>query len=80
MYLKRTKMTSRNYYRSQRNNFEILTIFAASEEVRRNKKVKIKKLIPQVNNIEVKNNSGVLRRMAVRRKAIFSPLKCLCKY
>ena len=47
-------MTSRNYYRFQRNNFEILTRFAASEEVRRNKKAKIKKLIPQVNNIEVK--------------------------
>ena len=73
-------MTSRNYYRSQRDRFEIPARFASSKEVRRNKKVRIETLIPQVKDIEVKKNGRVLRRMIVRRKAIFAPLKHFSEY
>ena len=48
-------MTSRQYYRSQRDIFETPPTFATAKQVRRNKKVKIKikKIIPQVKNVEV---------------------------
>ena len=37
----------------------------------RNRKYKIKRLIAQPKNVEVKRNGVVVRRMVVRRKAIF---------
>ena len=44
----------------QRDNLEIPGRVIASKKVRRNKKVKIKNLIPQVKNMEVKKNARVL--------------------
>ena len=37
----------------------------------RNRKYKIKRLIAQPKNVEVKRDGVVVRRMAVRRKALF---------
>ena len=37
------------------------------------KNVKIKKLLPQAKEIEVKKNGEVVRRITVRRKAIYPP-------
>ena len=37
----------------------------------RNRRYKIKRLIAQPKNVEVKRNGVVVRRMVVRRKAIF---------
>ena len=37
----------------------------------RNRRYKIKRLIAQSKNVEVKRNGVVVRRMVVRRKAIF---------
>ena len=39
------------------------------------KNVKIKKLLSQAKQIEVKKNGQVVRRMTVRRKAIYPPTK-----
>ena len=39
------------------------------------KNVKIKKLLPQAKQIEVKKNGQVVRRMIVRRKTIYPPTK-----
>ena len=38
---------------------------------KRNKSIKIKKLLPQPRMVSVKKNGHVLRRMTVRRKAYF---------
>ena len=38
---------------------------------RRNKDIKIKRLLPQNKNIEVKHRGRLVRRMTVRRQAIF---------
>ena len=66
--MERTKTISRNYQISQRDNLEIPGRVIASKKVRRNKKVKIKNLIPQVKNMEVKKNARVLRRMVLDQK------------
>lgn len=39
------------------------------------KNVKIKKLLSQAKQIQVKKNGQVVRRMTVRRKAIYPPTK-----
>ena len=39
------------------------------------KNVKIKKLLPQAKQIEVKKNGQVVRRITVRRKTIYPPTK-----
>ena len=39
---------------------------------RRNKNIKIKKLLPQTKNTEVKHRGRLVKRMTVRRRAIFS--------
>ena len=39
------------------------------------KNVKIKKLLPQAKQIEVKKNGEVVRRITVRRKTIYPPTK-----
>lgn len=39
--------------------------------IRRNKEIKIKKLLAQPKNIEVKHRGRVVRKMAVRCRAIF---------
>ena len=53
---------------------------AATKEIARKrrvhtKNVKIKKLLSQAKQIEVKKNGQVVRRMTVRRKAIYLPTK-----
>ena len=53
---------------------------AATKEIAQGRKVhpknvKIKKLLPQVKQIEVKKNGQVVRRMTVRRKTIYPPTK-----
>ena len=39
--------------------------------IRRNKEIKIKKLLAQPKNIEVKHRGRVVRKMTVRCRAIF---------
>ena len=56
------------------------TRVAATKEIARKRKVnprnvKIKKLLPQARQIEVKKNGQVVRRMTVRRKTIYPPTK-----
>ena len=56
------------------------TRVAATKEIARGRKVhpknvKIKKLLPQAKQIEVKKNGQVVRRMTVRRKTIYPPIK-----
>ena len=53
---------------------------AATKEIARGRKVhpknvKIKKLLLQAKQIEVKKNGQVVRRMTVRRKTIYPPTK-----
>ena len=56
------------------NNFDNRR-FAAAKEIanarRRNDTFKIKLLLPQGRNVEVKVRGDVVRRMGVRRRAIF---------
>ena len=57
-------------------NFNLRRVAAAKEIAnahRRNRidKIKIKLLLPQGKNIEVKQRGNVVRRMRVRRRAIF---------
>ena len=55
-------------------NFDLRRV-AAAKEMRRGrvnaKNVKIKVLLPQSKNIEVKKRGEVVRRMRVRRRSIF---------
>ena len=55
-------------------NFDLRRV-AAAKEIRRGranaKNIKIKVLLPQGKNIEVKKRGQVVRRMRVRRKSIF---------
>ena len=55
-------------------NFDLRRV-AAAKELRRGrvnaKNIKIKVLLPQSKNIEVKQRGQVVRRMRVRRKSIF---------
>ena len=56
-------------------NFDLRRVAAAKEMNRRRrvnaKDVKIKVLLPQGKNVEVKKRGQVIRRMRVRRKSIF---------
>ena len=55
-------------------NFDLRRV-AAAKEIRRGrvnaKNIKIKVLLPQSKNIEVKKRGQVVRRMRIRRKSIF---------
>ena len=54
-------------------NFDLRRV-AAAKEIRRRvnaKNIKIKVLLPQGKNVEVKKRGQVIRRMRVRRKSIF---------
>ena len=71
----RTKAASR---RRPNNNFNNRRFAAAKEitnarELRRNHgvKFKVKFPLPEGKNVEVKHHGNVVRRMRVRRKAIF---------
>ena len=79
----RTRFTPRR--RPTNMNFDLRRVAAANENYRRvaaakemnrrrrvnAKDVKIKVLLPQGKNVEVKRRGEVIRRMRVRRKSIF---------
>ena len=79
----RTRFTPRR--RPANMNFDLRRLAAANENYRRvaaakemnrrrrvnAKDVKIKVLLPQGKNVEVKRRGEVIRRMRVRRKSIF---------
>ena len=68
----RTRFTSRR--RPANINFDLRRVAAAKEIRGRRanpKNIKIKMLLPQSKNIEVKKRGQVVRRMRVRRKSIF---------
>ena len=69
----RTRFTPRR--RPANINFDLRRVAAAKEMNRRRrvnaKDVKIKVLLPQGKDIEVKKRGQVIRRMRVRRKSIF---------
>ena len=68
----RTRFTPRR--RPANMNFDLRRV-AAAKEIRRGrinaKNIKIKVLLPQRKDIEVKQRGQVVRRMTVRRKSIF---------
>ena len=68
----RTRFTPRR--RPANINFDLRRV-AAAKEIRRGrvnaKNIKIKVLLPQSKNIEIKKRGQVVRRMRVRRKSIF---------
>ena len=67
----RTRFTPRR--RPANINFDLRRV-AAAKEIRRRvnaKNIKIKVLLPQGKNVEVKKRGQVIRRMRVRRKSIF---------
>ena len=68
----RTRFTPRR--RPANINFDERRVAAAKEIRRRRvnaKNIKIKVLLPQSKNIEVKKRGQVVRRMRVRRRSIF---------
>ena len=68
----RTRFTPRR--KPANMNFDLRRV-AAAKEMRRGrvnpKNIKIKVLLPQGKDIEVKKRGQVIRRMRVRRKSIF---------
>lgn len=60
--------------RPRNTNFDLRRV-AAAKEIKRSrvnvKDIKIKVLLPQSKNIEVKQKGQVVRHMRVRRKSIF---------
>ena len=68
----RTRFTPRR--RPANINFDLRRV-AAAKEIRRGrvnaKNIKIKVLLPQRKDVEVKQTGQVVRRMTVRRKSIF---------
>ena len=68
----RTRFTPRR--RPANINFDLRRV-AAAKEIRRGrvnaKNIKIKVLLTQRKNVEVKQRGQVVRRMTVRRKSIF---------
>ena len=75
----RTKMVARDYYRSQIQRYPRARFAVPKEDaVRVNNRagrVKIKKLLPQFKNVEVKKSGRLIRKMTVRRKSIFPASK-----
>ena len=68
----RTRFTPRR--RPANINFDLRRV-AAAKEIRRGrvnaKNIKIKVLLPQRKDVEVKQRGQVVRRMTVRKKSIF---------
>ena len=68
----RTRFTPRR--RPANINFDQKRV-ASAKEIRRGrvnaKNIKIKVLLPQIKDVEVKQRGQVVRRMTVRRKSIF---------
>ena len=68
----RTRFTPRR--RPANINFDQRRV-ASANEIRRGrvnaKNIKIKVLLPQIKDVEVKQRGQVVRRMTVRRKSIF---------
>ena len=67
----RTRFTPRR--RPANMNFDLRRV-ATAKEIRKRvnaKNIKIKVLLPQGKNVEVKKRGQVIRRMRVRRKSIF---------
>ena len=68
----RTRFTPRR--RPANMNFDLRRV-AAAKEIRRGrinaKNIKIKVLLPQRKDVEVKQRGQVVRRMTVRKKSIF---------
>ena len=73
----RTRFTPRR--RPANINFDLRRV-AAAKEIRRGrvnaKNIKIKVLLPQRKDVEVKQRGQVVRRMTVRRKSIFPAAGC----
>ena len=68
----RTRFTPRR--KPANMNFDLRRVAAAKEIIRRRvnaKNIKIKVLLPQRKDAEVKQRGQVVRRMTVRRKSIF---------
>ena len=69
----RTRVTARR--RPANINFDLRRVAAAKEIANRRRtranNVKIKFLLPQGKNVEVKQRGVVVRKMRVRRKAVF---------
>ena len=67
----RTRFTPRR--RPANINFDLRRVAAAKEMRRRvnAKNIKIKVLLPQGKDVEVKKRGQVIRRMRVRRKSVF---------
>ena len=77
----RTRFTPRR--RPANMNFDLRRV-AAAKEIRRGrinaKNIKIKVLLPQRKDVEVKQRGQVVRRMTVRRKSIFPAAVRNCRY
>ena len=85
----RTKLVTRNNYRQRKEQFRKAnqrrpnpkrprTGVISIEGRIRNRNIKIKQLIPQPKNVQVKKNGNVFRRMVVRRRTIYpAERKCV---
>ena len=77
----RTRFTP--HRRPANMNFDLRRV-AAAKEIRRGrinaKNIKIKVLLPQRKDVEVKQRGQVVRRMTVRRKSIFPAAVRNCRY
>ena len=71
----RTKLIARANYNLRRENYQRLRVSSGIKNIEgriRNRDIKIKQIIPQCRNIEVKQKNGqVVTRMTVRSKTIF---------
>ena len=71
----RSELIARANYNRRRANYQQRRVRSGIKYVEgriRNIDIKIGKIIPQSQNIEVKKNVQIVRRMTVRRKTIFS--------
>ena len=73
----RTKVTARANYNRRKGQFHRRprSGIKSIEGRIRNRDIKIKQIIPQSRNIDVKKNGQVVRRMVVRRKTIYPGLR-----
>ena len=72
--MERTKLIDRANYNHRRANYQRRRVRSGIKNIDgriRNRDIKIKQIIPQFWNIEIKKNGQVVRRMTVRRKTIF---------
>ena len=71
----RSELIARANYNRRRANYQQRRVRSGIKYVEgriRNIDIKMGKIIPQSQNIEVKKNVQIVRRMTVRRKTIFS--------